>query len=186
MIPIIIIGAVIVIVLIIVWVIYNGLVSADNIVEEAFSGIDVQLKKRYELIPNLIEAVKGYNEHEASTLQKIVENRSKAAGIQGVAEDDQSITTALRGFRIHVEDYPDLQANTQFLKLMDSLSLVENELAMARRYYNGATRDFNTKVEVFPAVLFAKSFGFKAKEFYEIDESQKVAPVVDLNSKEDE
>lgn len=176
------IGVIVLIILISLWVIYNGLVSAQNIVDEAFSGIDVQLKKRFELIPNLIEAVKGYNAHEAKVLQEIVEYRSKAIDVQGVRQEDQSITTALRSFRVHVEDYPDLQANTQFLKLMDNLSVVENELAMARRYYNGTIRDYNTKIEVFPAVLVASSFGFKAMEFYEIDENEKIAPKVDMQS----
>lgn len=181
MIALIIVGALLVIVLITIWMIYNGLVESKNVIDEGFSGIDVQLKKRFELIPNLIEAVKGYNEHEAQTLLKIVEHRSNSGKIKDVASDDQSITTALRGFRIHVEDYPDLQANTQFLKLMDNLSQVENELAMARRYYNGAVRVYNTRIQVFPAVLFAKSFGHSEAEFYEIDENEKIVPVVDLS-----
>lgn len=183
MIPLIIIGGLLVIILITVWVIYNGLVSAENVVDEAFSGIDVQLKKRFELIPNLIEAVKGYNQHEAQVLQKIVESRSNIsdAGVHDVARADGSITSALHNFRIQVEAYPDLQANTQFLKLMDNLSTVENELAMARRYYNGATRDYYIRLESFPNVLIAKSFGFKPVEFYKIDEDEKVAPTVDLD-----
>ena len=183
MIGLIIVGVIVLVLIIAIWSIYNGLVAAQNIVEEAFSGIDVQLKKRYELIPNLIEAVKGYNAHEANTLQKIVEDRSRTNDVQGMAKQDQSITSTLKNFRIQVEAYPDLQANTQFLKLMDNLSTVENELAMARRYYNGATRDYNTKMEVFPAVLFAKSFGHSQAEFYEIDEAQKATPVVDLTNK---
>jgi LemA protein len=175
-------GIVVLVFLIMLWVIYNGLVSAQNIVEEGFSGIDVQLKKRFELIPNLIEAVKGYNAHEAKVLQEIVEHRSRSSALKDVQTEDQSITTALRSFRIHVEDYPDLQANTQFLKLMDNLSQVENELAMARRYFNGTIRDYNTKIEVFPAVMFASSFGFKPMEFYEIDDNEKIAPEVNVNS----
>lgn len=182
MIVLVVIAVILIILLFTIWGIYNGLVSAKNIVDEAFSGIDIQLKKRYELIPNLIEAVKGYNQHEANTLIKIVENRSKTGSLGEIANADQSVTQALRTFRIHVEDYPDLQSNTQFLKLMDNLSHVENELAMSRRYYNGAVRDFNTKIQVFPAVIFSKSFGFNAMEFYEIDDDEKVAPVVDLKS----
>lgn len=182
MIALIVIGAVIAVVVLIVFVLYNGLVSAKNVVDEAFSGIDIELKKRYELIPNLIEAVKGYNQHEANTLLKIVESRSQSQTMNDVAHDDQSLTSALKTFRIHVEDYPDLQANTQFLKLMDNLSTVENELAMARRYYNGAVRDYNIKIAVFPAVIFSSSFGFTALAFYEIDESEKATPVIDLNS----
>ena len=177
------IGGFLVLVLIILWTIYNKLVKAKNIVEEAFSGIDVQLIKRHELIPNLIEAVKGYNTHEAEVLTKLTEMRSgKRTSIQETATSDGSITSALKSFRIQVEAYPDLQANTQFIKLMDNLSQTEDELAMARRYYNGTTRDFNTKIEVFPAVMFAKMFGFKEADFYEIgDAAERQAPTVDLN-----
>lgn len=168
----------------VVWIIYNGLVSAKNIVDEAFSGIDIQLKKRYELIPNLIEAVKGYNSHEADLLEKIVKSRSQQngkSGIEGVAKEDTSITNSLKQFRINVEAYPDLKANTQFLKLMDNLSTVENELAMSRRYFNGTTRDYNTKIEVFPAVLIASKFGFQKKPMYVLlDTAEAEIPVIDL------
>ena len=175
------ISLLVIVVLILVWNIYNRLVWAQNIVEEAFSGIDIQLKKRFELIPNLIEAVKGYNSYEAETLQKIVEQRSASGSdVDAMAESDRSITGALRSFRMLVEDYPDLKANVQFLKLMDALSNVENELAMARRYFNGATRDLNTKMEVFPAVLIAKMFGFKKGEFYKVADDERVVQTIDL------
>jgi LemA protein len=176
------IAAVLIIVLLImVWVIYNRLVAAQNIVDEAFSGIDIQLKKRFELIPNLIEAVKGYNSYEAETLQKIVEQRSASGkNVDAMAENDRSITGALRTFRVLVEDYPDLKANVQFLKLMDALSEVENELAMARRYFNGATRDLNTKIEVFPAVLVAKLLNLKKGEFYRVSDDEREVQTVDL------
>lgn len=181
MLPLIVIGSVVLLVLLTAWFIYNGLVQAKNIVDEAFSGIDIQLKKRFELIPNLIEAVKGYNAHEASVLQQIVESRAASGGnVTEMHENDRSITGALRNFRIQLEAYPDLKANSQFLKLMDSLSAVENELAMARRYYNGTIRDLNTKIQVFPSVLFAKLFGFKSAVFYRIDDLEKVAPDVVL------
>lgn len=181
MVPLIIIGGLILVFLILIWTIYNRLVNARNVVDEAYSGIDVQLKKRFELIPNLIEAVKGYNAHEAEVLSKIVASRSASGdSLNEMADNDRSITGALKSFRIQVEAYPDLQANTQFLKLMDNLSTVENELAMARRYYNGATRDLNTKIQVFPAVLFAGMFGFQPAAFYEIDADQKQVPEVDL------
>lgn len=175
------ISLLVVVVLILVWNVYNRLVSAQNIVDEAFSGIDIQLKKRFELIPNLIEAVKGYNSYEAETLQKIVEQRSAyGSDIDAMAENDRSITGALRSFRIQVEAYPDLKANVQFLKLMDALSNVENELAMVRRYFNGATRDLNTKMEVFPAVLIAKMFGFKKGEFYKVSDDEREVQTIDL------
>jgi len=167
--------------LILIWSIYNRLVSAKNIVHEAFSGIDVQLKKRYELIPNLIEAVKGYNAYEAQVLQDIVTARSASGGNVGeMSDNDASITGALRQFRLQVEAYPDLKANVQFLDLMKNLSAVENELAMARRYYNGAVRDLNTKIQLFPAVLFAGVLGFKAETFYKVDDDQREAHVINL------
>lgn len=184
MIPLLIICGLIVLLLLIFWSLYNGLVRAKNVVNEGFSGIDVQLKKRFELIPNLIEAVKGYNAHEAEVLEKIVANRSGIGqSLSETASNDRSITSALKNFRVHVEAYPDLKANTQFLKLMDNLSQVENELALARRYYNGATRDYNTKIQIFPGVLVANMLSFKAFEFYEIgDDAERSAPEVNLNN----
>ena len=179
-----IIGAVVFVLGITLWILFNGMVRAKNIVIEAFSGIDVQLKKRHELIPNLIEAVKGYNAHEAEILEKLVLTRNDAnnSNISDTVRQDSSITGALKRFRINVEAYPDLKANTQFLKLMDNLSTVEDELSMARRYYNGATRDFNTKIEVFPTVLIAKMMGFLPQEFYEIEqEAERNVPELDLN-----
>ena len=172
---------VVLVVVIAIWTIYNGLVSAKNIVDEAYSGIDIQLKKRFELIPNLIEAVKGYNSHEAELLEKIVKQRTNVSEMEDVADNDNSITNSLKQFRINVEAYPDLKANTQFLKLMDNLSIVENELAMSRRYFNGATRDYNIKIEVFPAVIVASKFGFNKKPLYVLkDSSEAEVPKIDL------
>ena len=177
-----IIVGIIIIIGIAAWGIYNGLVTAKNIVDEAYSGIDIQLKKRFELIPNLIEAVKGYNSHEAELLERIVSSRSGANNVEELAKEDASITNKLKQFRINVEAYPDLKANTQFLKLMDNLSTVENELAMSRRYFNGATRDYNTKIEVFPAVLIASKTGFNKRPMYELDNAAEAnTPVIDLN-----
>lgn len=186
MIPIITLSIIFIVLIIVAWSIYNRLVGANNIVNEAFSGIDVQLKKRFELIPNLIEAVKGYNAHEAAVLEEIVKNRSGIGNsIDEVSQHDKSITSALKNFRIQVEAYPELKANAQFLKLMDNLSVVENELAMARRYFNGATRDYNTQAQVFPAVMIAKMAGFKTLKFYELDsDAERQAPTINL--KEDE
>lgn len=165
---------------IVFWIIYNQIVSASNVVDEAYSGIDVQLKKRFELIPNLIEAVKGYNAHEATLLDNIVKSRSGLSSLSAVADNDASLTNALKTFRMQIEAYPDLQANTQFLKLMDNLSNVENELSMARRYYNGATRDYNTKIQVFPNSMVAAWTKSQERPFYKIPEGEDVAPVVDL------
>ena len=184
MIPFFVILAIVVVTLIMALAIYNRLVKAQNIVEEAFSGIDVQLKKRFTLIPQLVDTTKAYNKHEAAMLERIVELRSIENNIKNIQQTsgaDQKVTGLLNQFKITVEDYPDLKANTQFLKLMDNLSAVENELAMARRYYNGATRDYNTKIEVFPAVLIASKFGFKEISFYEIKKSEKTVPEINLN-----
>lgn len=183
MIPLIIAGSALLLILIVFWVLYNGIVSAKNVVDEAFSGIDVQLKKRFELIPNLIEAVKGYNAHEAQVLEHIVAQRSASGSTPDeAASSDRSITMALKNFRIQIENYPDLKANTQFLKLMDNLSSVENELAMARRYYNGAARDYNIRIQKFPGVLVANMTGSKNVPFYEIEQaSERQAPTVNLH-----
>lgn len=178
----IVIGAIALLVLIVIWTIYNRLVQADNQVDEALSMIDVQLKKRFELIPNLVEMVKGYNEYEAKVLEKIVSQRSQIPeATDSKATFDSSITGQLRNFRIQVENYPDLKSNTQFVKLMDSLSEVEGELAMARRYYNGTVRDLHNKMEVFPNVLFASVFGLKKKAFYEISSQETERPDIDLS-----
>lgn len=177
----IIVGILIAITLVAVLLIYNGFITAQNVAEEAFSGIDVHLKKRFELIPNLIEAVKGYNKHEAETLQKIVEERVKDGSVSDVAAGDANITSHLKQIRILVEDYPELKANDQFKELMNNLSKVEEELALARRYYNGTVREYNIKVESFPNSLVASAFGFKELSFYRINDGEEVVPTIDLN-----
>lgn len=177
-------GGLLLLLLLLVWSIYNGLVKADNQIDEGLSMIDVQLVKRFELIPNLVEAVKGYNAHEAEVLTSIAANRSGIpVDAEGKASLDGSITAHLRNFRIQVEKYPNLLANTQFLKLMDSLSSVEDELAMARRYYNGTVRDLHNKMEVFPNVLFAGMFGLKKRPFYEIEAVESERPEINLNER---
>lgn len=178
------IGVIVVIFLAIIWRIYNKLVQADNQVDESLSLIDVHLKKRYELIPNLVEIVKGYNQHEANLLTDLVAKRSESfKEVATKAQVDGSVTQQLRNFRMQVENYPDLKANIQFLKLMDSLTLVEDELAMARRYYNGTVRDLHNKMEVFPNVIFAARFGLKKKAFYEITSGEAQRPEIDLTEK---
>jgi LemA protein len=178
---IIILAVVVAIMLVSFWLIYNGFVNAENMVEEAFSGIDVHLKKRFELIPNLIEAVKGYNRHEAETLQNIVEKRVKDHSLSEIASTDANITSHLKQIRIIAEDYPDLKANDQFKHLMNNLSKVEDELALARRYYNGTVREFNIKVESFPNSIVANMFGYREMSFYRINEGEEVLPTIDLN-----
>ena len=172
--------AIVILFIVLIWTIYNKLIQARNVVDEAFSGIDVQLKKRFTLIPSLVDVTKAYNAHEAQILEKIVAMRS-GNDLKQTALRDQTMTSALNHFKITVEDYPELKANTQFLKLMDNLSAVENDLSLARRYYNGTVRDYTTKTEVFPAVLVAKKFGFKGIAFYEINENEKNIPTIDLN-----
>lgn len=177
------IGGFILLFVAILWTTYNKLVRAENQVDESLSLIDVQLKKRFELIPNLVEAVKGYNAYESSVLTEITANR---AGLPNDTKEkanlDASVTNKLKTFRVQVEAYPDLMANTQFIKLMDALSSVEDELAMARRYYNGTVRDLHNLMEVFPNVLFAGMFGIKKHVFYEIPSGESERPDVNLNS----
>lgn len=179
------IGGFILLFVAIIWSTYNKFVLAENQVDEAFSMIDVQLKKRFDLIPNLVEMVKGYNQHEADVLMEIVSKRGDIPEATAPkAALDGSITARLQSFRVQVENYPELRANTQFLKLMDGLSLVEEELAMARRYYNGTVRDYHNKLQVFPNVLFAGFFGMKKKAFYEITSSEALRPEIQLTDSE--
>ena len=176
--------ALFVIILIFAWSIYNRLVKASNIVEEAFSGIDVQLQKRFSLIPSLVQAVKAYNNYEAELLTSITQLRNAESSLKNISstvKNDQKVGQILKQFKVTVEAYPELKSNEQFSKLMDSLSSVENDLAMSRRYFNGATRDLNIKIEQFPAVLFAKKFGFISGEFYEIDDVERKLPEINLD-----
>jgi LemA protein len=164
--------------------IYNGLVKARQVKEEAWSGIDVQLKRRADLIPNLIETVKGYAAHEKGTLQEIVELRNKAQAVpvgdvaaRAVAEG--MLSQALGKLFALAEAYPDLKANQNFSELQQSLEEIESEVQMARRYYNGAARDLNVKVESFPSNLVASPFGFAKAAFFEItNEADRAVPIV--------
>ncbi|MDL2402708.1 LemA family protein [Rhizobium mayense] len=164
--------------------IYNGLVRARQVAEEAWSGIDVQLKRRADLIPNLIETVKGYAAHERQTLEEVVELRNKAQAVPpgDVAARGQVeglLSQALGRVIALAEAYPDLKANTNFLELQRSLEGIEDEIQMSRRYYNGAARDLNVKVESFPNNLLAGSFGFTKRAFFEItNEADRAVPSV--------
>lgn len=165
-------------------VIYNGLVKARQMAEEAWSGIDVQLKRRADLIPNLIETVKGYATHEKSTLEEVVELRNRAnavpAGdVEGRAQAEGLLGAALGRLLALAEAYPDLKANENFLELQRSLETIEGEIQMSRRYYNGAARDLNVKVESFPSNLIAGQFGFSKKLYFEItNEADRAVPTV--------
>jgi LemA protein len=172
--PVIIIITIIISTLITIWVVYNKLIAARESIEEALSGIDIQLKKRYELIPGLVEIVKGYSKHEAEIFNKVTSLRSKGdTDMVQKEKEDAGLNLVSRSIKITFENYPQLQANKNFLELMKELSKVEEELAMSRRYLNGTIRDYNTKIDVFPNVLFAGLFGFKERPFYEIESFER-------------
>lgn len=171
----------------ILWVIgmYNGLVQARNQVKNAWSQIDVQLKRRHDLIPNLVETAKGYMQHERETLENITKARNLAVQPHSVgeqAEAENAITRAMSNFFVVVENYPDLKADQNFLKLQEELTSTENKIGFARQYYNDETMRFNTKVEQFPANIVANTFNFEQAEFFEIEEpTQREAPKVSFS-----
>ena len=175
----IIIGA---IVLLVLWIImiYNGLVAMRQRVNQAYADIDVQMKQRHDLIPNLVETVKGYASHERGTLEAVVQARNAAitAGAGGVAAQaaaENVLSGALRQLFALSEAYPDLKANQNFQQLQSELSDIENKLAAARRFFNNAVQEYNTGIQQFPAVLLAGSFGFAPKEFFDVGvEERKV------------
>lgn len=151
---------------------YNRLVRARNRLREAWSGIDVQLKRRAELVPNLIEAVKGYSRYERALLEEVARARAAASADAGVARraaTEGALSGGLRRILAVAENYPDLKADRQFLELQANLIEVEDQIQFARRYYNGAVRDFNIRVESFPGLIPARAFGFRPAEFFELD-----------------
>ncbi len=157
---------------------YNGLVRAKNAVMDAWSNIDVALKKRYDLIPNIVNTVKGYAAHESGTLEKVIQARNAAISlpkndINGKIAADQALTASLRQVFALAENYPDLKANTNFLQLQDTLNEIEHNLENTRRYYNATVRENNNKVEGFPGVLIARSMGFSTFDFFETDEESR-------------
>jgi len=169
-----------------VWlvVMYNGLVQLRESAEAAWSDIDVQLKRRYDLIPNLVETVKGYATHEQETFEKVIQARNRAMSAQGPAakaEAEGMLAGALKNLFALSEAYPQLKAASNFRDLQESLQEVENALSNARRYYNAVVRDLNTRVQSVPTVFIARSFGFTQREFFEIDESQRAVPRVSFD-----
>ena len=160
---------------------YNNLVQLRNKVKEAFSTMDVYLKKRYDLIPSLVEVVKGYAKHETDTLQEVTQMRVNAqkGDLDTAIDSEIKIGDALKSIFLVVEKYPDLKANTNFLDLQERLSKMEEEIAFSRRYYNGSVREFNDKCQMFPFNLIAGMFGFKALPMYQVD-SDKERQVVDV------
>lgn len=160
------------------WIIatYNRLVTLKNRSQEGWSDIDVQLKRRYDLIPNLVETVKGYAAHEAKVFTDVTEARAKAMNAQSVADKQQAenaLSQTLKNLFAVAESYPELKASVNFAKLQDELSDTENKIQAARRFYNGLVRDLNTSLETFPSNLIGSLFGFAKREFFEADESEK-------------
>lgn len=164
--------------------IYNSLVRMRNMVHEAWSGIDVQLKRRTDLIPNLVSTVKGYAAHEKGTLEEVIRLRGVAQNAQGVGETAQAqglLGAALGKLFALAENYPDLKANANFAQLQASLGEIEEQVQLARRYYNGAVRNLNIAVESFPSNLIAGRFGFEKAEFFELESpSERVVPKVEF------
>lgn len=165
-------------VLLILWVIgvYNGLITLKNRVSESWSDIDVQLKRRYDLIPNLVETVKGYARHESDTMEKVIQARAAAMGAGSVhdhAAAENQLTGALKSLFAISENYPDLKASQNFLQMQDDLKDAEDKIQAARRFYNANVRDFNTRMQVFPSNVIANSLHFKAYEFFEAGEGER-------------
>ena len=161
---------------------YNGLVKKQNMVEDAWSGIEVQLKKRHNLIPNLVTTIKGYAKHEKTLLESIVNLRKPGGGsVAETGEAEQALTQSLQGLMVQVEAYPDLKADGNFKNLQNQLSEVENDIQSARRYYNGAVRDYNTVIQSFPSNQIANHYSFREAEFFELDiEAARQTPEVDF------
>lgn len=159
-----------------VWLLYNGLVTAKARVDEAWSGIDVQLKRRTDLIPNLVEAVKEYETHEKSVFENVAKARSAllgATGPQDAAQANNQLTAALKSLFAVAEAYPDLKASQNFLDLQQQLGDTEDKIAYARQFYNTNVLDYNVKIKVFPNVLLASSLGFREVEFFKAEEEER-------------
>ncbi len=171
----IIIGFLLLIVLIFVAITYNLLVQSRNKVKEAFSTMDVYLKKRFDLIPSLVEVVKGYAKHETDTLQEVTRMRSASQvnDLNSAINNEMKIGDALKSLLVMVENYPELKANTNFLDLQERLSKMEEEIAFSRRYYNGSVRGYNNLCQMFPWNLIASIFGFKTLPMYQVESDQE-------------
>jgi LemA protein len=164
---------------------YNKLVSLRVRSQNAWSDIDVQLKRRADLVPNLVNTVKGYAAHERETLESVTNARTRAVAVQGAgpaerAAAESQLTAALRGLTVAVEAYPQLQASGGFRDLQQQLASIEDAIQNARRYYNAVVRDFNTAVSTFPSNLFANSMGYKELEFFQAEEAERAVPKVNF------
>ena len=168
--------AVIVVITVMLIGMYNRFVTLKNQCDESWSGIDVQLKRRYDLIPNVIETVKGYAKHEKETLENVITARNRAmsaATVEDRAEAEKTLAGSLKTVFALTESYPDLKANQGFVDLQKTLADIENNIQNARRYYNAVVRDFNTMCETFPSVLIANMFAFSKKQYFEINEAER-------------
>lgn len=170
--------AVVIIVLILVYIfsVYNSLVKMDNNVEEAFATMDVYLKKRWDLIPNIVETVKGYAKHEKETLEEVI--RLRNSSYDNLSDEDklktnEELNKGITKIMMLAENYPDLKANQNFLELNNQLTKVEEDIANSRKYYNAVVKNFNNKVEMFPSNIVAKMFGFKEKKMFEVAASER-------------
>ena len=167
-----------VVLVLIIWIIggYNSLVRLRNNVEESFSAMDVYMKKRYDLIPNIVETVKGYAKHEKETLNAVITARNNAVAVsdpKAKAKAESEISGALRQLFALAENYPDLKANASFLDLQAQLQTIETEIANSRRYYNANVKTYNTKIEVFPSNIVAGWFNFKKRDLFEIENKEE-------------
>jgi LemA protein len=183
--PLIILLIVIAVIVVFVIFVYNGLIQRRLRIDEAFAQIDVQLKRRHDLIPNLVNAVKGYMDFEQDVLTKVTEARSNAiaAGAQGPAEQAQAenmLTGALRSLFAVVENYPQLKANENVLNLQEQLTTTENQISFSRQHYNASVLDYNQSIQTFPNVLIAGPFGFTKREFFAAEPEAQEVPVVAL------
>ena len=175
-----------VVVILVIVGLYNGLVTRRNRIDEAFGQIEVQLKRRHDLIPNLVEAVKGYMGFEQDVLTKVTEARANAvaAGAQGPAQQasaENVLTGALRSLFAVVENYPDLKASTNVLQLQEELTTTENQISFSRQHYNATVLDYNNSIQTIPAVLIAGPFGFTKREFFDAEPEAANVPTVDLS-----
>jgi LemA protein len=176
--------AVLVVLGLFLWVTYNSLVTLKLRVDEAWSDITVQLKRRADLIPNLVNSVKGYASHEKTVFEDVTKARSavvNANGVQETAEAENMLEGALKSMFAVAEAYPDLKANENFIQLQNELVDTEDKIQASRRFYNGGVRDFNTKLQVFPNNVFAGMLGFSQRDFFEVEDMATIEKPVDVN-----
>lgn len=168
----------VIVVLLAIWCVslYNNLVKLRNNRENAFANIDVQLKQRHDLVPQLVATVKGYATHEREVLQRVTEARTAAMGATTINDKinaENALTSALAGLKVSLETYPDLKANQNFMQLQNEIADLENKLAAVRRFFNSTTRELNNAVETFPSNIFAKMFGFKKEPMFEVPQEER-------------